>query len=124
MNKTKLEYGNLIRKHLQNHDFWLQLSPEEFVKLRRNVRRKATRELADAALRAYLGVLGIPLNGALTKQPMRNLAALSISGKRITRISAAAAKRLDRIAAASKQNMEKNKTHRITHQPQNLSLGK
>ena len=114
MNKLKLEYGNLMRKHMRNEEWGLTITHEQFIKMRRAVRRKATRELADAALRAYLGVLGIPVTGALYNQPMQKLAALAISGKRIARLSTSASNRLDKIAKTTKVEKAKSKT-RIVH---------
>ena len=94
-NNLKQEYGQMLRKHMIKNGDVLELSPEQFIRLRRLVRRKATRELADTAFRAYMAVLNIPTNGSFSKQHIQNLAALSISSHRIVELGLNAQDRLD-----------------------------
>jgi len=101
-NNIKLEVGDLLRKHLIKNGDVLELTPEQFIRLRRVLRRRDTRQLADTAFRTYMAVLNMSTNGALYKQPLRNIAALAISARKIAKCGWQAQERLDKLADHTK----------------------
>lgn len=124
-NNLKQEVGSLIRKHMTRNGDVYELSTEDFIHLRRLVRRKATRELADEAFRAYMAVLNIPTNGSFNKQHIKNLAALAISGNRIFEFVLNAQDRLDKLACETRENRAKMATRtKLAKQDFKMALGK
>ncbi len=130
MNKRKNDYNDIIRKHLIREDEhgFLPVSTEDFIRMRREIRRKATRDLAASAFRAYMAVIGLPTTGETNRGSIRKLAALAISSKKIAKVRLDGVRRLDKLALSVKNNRAKAATHNhtnghIVHKEIAISLG-
>jgi hypothetical protein len=128
-NKKKLinrEVGQILRGCLDRYEGdeeFFPLDQEEFIELRRLLRRKATRARADAAFRAYMAVLDIPTTGSFSGIPMQNLAALAMSSRLIATFGDNAQYRLNKMAYEMKVSKTKANGH-ILHAPEGVALGK